>query len=415
MFGVISKSIAFLRRQHRDWKITVARTSLFRFSYQMIFPYLSIYIVALGASATQLGIVNSIGMAAAGLVGPLAGWLIDRIGAKTIYLIGIGLLAISYLIFGLAQAWTIIIFAMLAHWLGQATSIHSCATICGNCLTNEDRATGMAVCESVAAGLLGMVGPMVGALLVTTFGGVNVEGIRPLFFVCVAITVGTFLFILTQLSNRKWGELGVTGTSFLEDFSQVFKKGRYLKQWIILMSVGQLPMGMVLPFSQVFAHEIKGADQYVLGAMVTGSALTALLLGMPLGILADKFGRKKVLYCTIPLFWISNLLLIWSPGSALLIAAGVMQGFFFINGPLAAAMERELVPLEHMGRWLGINRFFRMLLTAGLAYVAGIIWDNLGPQYVFLMAIGLDLFVRMPLLIRMPETLNLQIGTEQPE
>ena len=181
------------------------------------------------------------------------------------------------------------------------------------------------------------------------------------------------------------------------------------------MSVGQLPMGMVLPFSQVFAHEIKGADQYILGAMVTGSALTALLLGIPLGILADKFGRKKVLYCTIPLFWISNLLLIWSPGSALLIVAGVVQGFFFINGPLAAAMERELVPLEHMGRWLGINRFFRMLLTAGLAYAAGIIWDNLGPKYVFLMAIGLDLFIRMPLLIGMPETLNLQIGDEQPE
>jgi len=415
IFGAISKGVAFLRRQHHDWKITVARTSLFRFNDQMLFPYLSIYIVALGASATQLGIVNSAGMATAGLAGPLIGWLIDKIGAKTLYLLGIGFLAVSYFTYGIAQSWPIIIVAMLAYWLGQSTSIHSCATICGNCLTNEDRATGMAICESVAAGLLGMAGPMLGALLVTNFGGVNIGGIRPLFFVCVAVTIGTFILILVQLSNRKWGELGRIGTGFFRDFSQIFKEGRYLKRWMVIVAIGQLPLGMVLPFSQLFAYEVKGADQYVLGAMVTGAALTSLVLGIPMGMLADKFGRKKVLYCSIPLFWVSNLILIWAPSPALLIAAGVLQGFFFINGPLAAAMERELVPPEQMGRWLGITRLCRMLLAAGLAYVAGIIWDSIGPQYVFLMAIGLDLFIRIPLLIGMPETLGLKIGVEQRE
>jgi hypothetical protein len=39
---------AFLRRQQRDWGVTVVRTSLDRLAYQMVFPYLSVYIVALG-------------------------------------------------------------------------------------------------------------------------------------------------------------------------------------------------------------------------------------------------------------------------------------------------------------------------------------------------------------------------------
>ena len=30
---------------------------------------------------------------------------------------------------------------------------------------------------------------------------------------------------------------------------------------------------MILPFTQLFAHEVKGADEYILGAMVTGMAL----------------------------------------------------------------------------------------------------------------------------------------------
>jgi MFS family permease len=406
------KASAFLKRQHRDWKITVIRTSLDRLAYQIVFPYLSIYIVALGATVTQLGIINSLGMIAAATFGPLTGWFIDRTGPKKIYLFGIGLLIISYLTYAIAQSWPITIIAMVAYWLGFSVSIHSCATVCGNCLANEDRATGMTICETVAAGLLGMAGPMLGAWLVTLFGGINASGIRPLFFLSLIITVSTFIIILTQLSSKKWRIASVTKPDILHDLYQVLKEGRHLKRWLVISSVNQLPLAMVFPFSQVFAYEIKGADQFILGAMVTSSALTSIIFAIPLGRLADKVGRKKVLYMTIPLFWISNLMLVWSPKPAFLLAAGILQGFFYIGGPISGAMERELVPPEQMGRWLGITRFFRMLLNASLALISGIIWDRIGPQYVFLVFIVIDLILRAPLLISMPETLNLRFDRQ---
>jgi len=402
--GAISKGFGFFKRQQRDWKVTVVRSSLDRFIYQMVFPYQSVYTVALGASATQLGIVNSAGMGFAGLLSPFTGWLIDRIGAKRIYLIGISLLAIYYLTYGVARSWTIIIFGMTAYWLGFTISMHSCATVCGNSLANKDRATGMSLCETLAAGLLGIAGPMLGALLVTTFGGVNISGIRPLYFISLAVIIGTFLLIFTQLSNRKWRTTSETSLNFFQNMSRVFQQGHNLKRWLVISSITFLPIGMVLPFTQVFAHEVKGADQYILGAMVTGFALTPLVLGIPLGRLADNIGRKKVLYLMAPFFWASNLLLIWAPSPAFLIIAGVLQGFLFTNSVIAGAMAFELVPPEQMGRWLGIINFFRMLLTAGAVYLAGVIWDNIGPQYLFLTIIGLDLFIRMPLLIGMPET-----------
>ncbi len=56
-----------------------------------------------------------------------------------------------------------------------------------------------------------------------------------------------------------------------------------------------------------------------------------------------------------------------------------------------------------------------MLLAAGAVYLAGVIWDNIGPQYVFLAVIGLDLLITIPLLIGMPETLRLRVRTEQRE
>ena len=391
------------------------RTSLDKLAYQIVFPYLSIYIVALGATVTQLGAVNSLGMIAAGIVGPLTGWFIDRTGPKKIYLIGIGLLAICYLTYGIAHSWLVTIIAMVAYWLGYSVSIHSCATVCGNCLANEDRATGMTICETVAAGLLGMAGPMIGAWLVTLSGGVNANGIRPLFFVSLTITVSTFMIILTQLSGKKGRVVGFAKPDILLDLYQVLKQGHHLKRWLLIASVVQLPLGMVFPFSQVFAYQMKGADQFILGAMVTGSALASIIFAIPLGTLADKVGRKKVLYITIPLFWASNLMLVWSPKPVFLLTAGILQGFYFIGAPVSAAMERELVPPEQMGRWLGITRFFRMLVNAFMTLICGIIWDRIGPQYVFLTFIAIDLILRAPLLISMPETLGLQPGRQMPE
>jgi MFS family permease len=413
--GVLGNAISFLQRQHRDWKVTVARTSLDRLAYQMVFPYLSIYIVALGASATQLGVVNSTGMIIAGLFGPFTGWFMDRIGPKKIYLLGIALLAISYLTYGLAHNWVITIMAMIAYWLGFATSIHSCATICGNCLANRDRATGMMICETVTAGLLGMAGPVLATWLVTRFGGVNPAGIRPLFFCGLIITIGTFVIVLTQLSSRKWTSPSEQRPNLFKDFSRVFQSGRALKRWIVIAAVTQLPVAMVFPFSQVFAHQVKGADEFILGAMVTGSALSSIIFAIPAGRLADEIGRKRVLYLTIPLFCISNVMLILAPSPAFLVIAGSLQGFHFIGAPISMAIERELVPAEHMGKWIGVTRFFKMIIGAILAFIAGMIWDKIGPQYIFITFVSIELLIRLPLLITVPETLNRQLKSRAVE
>ncbi|MFC2002439.1 MFS transporter [Chloroflexota bacterium] len=401
----------FVRSQPRDWKITAVRTSIFRFFYQMILPYLSIYVLLLGATGTQLGIVNSVGMAVAGLIAPYTGWLMDRIGVKKIYLVGIIFLVISWLVYAIAWNWTFIIVAMLAYWLGFRTSMHGCTVICGNSLATQDRATAMSCCETLAAGLLGVAGPMIGALVVSSFGGVNINGIRPLFYISLAGTVATFILVYTQISNKRWGGNRESRVNFLSDFVRLMKQGRNLKRFIIISTLTFLPTGMIIPFTQPFAYEIKGANEFVLGAMVTGFALTPLLLGIPIGRLADRIGRKKVIYLITPLFWISNLMLIWAPNSFFLIFAGILQGFFFVLAVVTAAMQFEMVPPEHMGKWMGILGFFRMLVAAITAYFAGIIWDNLGPQYVFLLYLSLDITIRIPLLITIPETLGI-IKTE---
>ena len=70
---------------------------------------------------------------------------------------------------------------------------------------------------------------------------------------------------------------------------------------------------MSSPFRAPFAHEMKGAEQFILGGMATASLAIQVLLATPLGGLADRIGRKKVFYLLIPLSCAANLLLVYSP------------------------------------------------------------------------------------------------------
>ena len=115
-----------------------------------------------------------------------------------------------------------------------------------------------------------------------------------------------------------------------------------------------------------------------------------------------------------PLFWASNLLLIWAPSSFFLIVSGVLLGFLSVNLVITGAMTFEMVPAEQMGRWMGITRFCRMLVAAAAAYGAGMLLDTIGAQYVFLFVIALDILIRIPLLISMPETLTIRTRAEEP-
>ena len=96
---------AFWNAQKTAWKVTVIRTSLERFGYKLVLPYLSLYVILMGATKTQLGLVTSLGLVTAGLIGPWLGQQIDRHGPKKMYILGICILIFGYIAFASANVW----------------------------------------------------------------------------------------------------------------------------------------------------------------------------------------------------------------------------------------------------------------------------------------------------------------------
>jgi MFS family permease len=85
---------------------------------------------------------------------------------------------------------------------------------------------------------------------------------------------------------------------------------------------------------------------------------------------------------------------------------GVLFGFNSISMILASSMTAEIMPAALMGRWIGIVSLIRAMLSIPAPLIGGLMWEHLSPESVFFAAIAVDMFLRLPLLGSIRETLN---------
>jgi MFS family permease len=335
----------------------------------------------------------------------------DRHGIKRFVLLAVVFTAGGSLVYALAHDWRYLVAAAVLASIAGSLSNTGCRVICADSVESKDRVTAQNVCSTLAS-VIGMISPLVGAYLVTVFGGITVEGIRPLYYLQFAGYSLILLLIIAQLREPKREQLAgaETGFGFIVDFRHLFKGRGDLPRWIAISALTTLPMALFWPFVQLYAHEIKGADQYLLGVMASATVVTQLVFGIPVGRLADKIGRKRVIYSLTPLWYASNLFLAFSPGPIGLVLSAALLAFYSISAGATSAMTLELLPLEQQGRWGGLIGLFTGLVTIPAPIIGGFIWRELGPMYVFIIPIVFDLFSRVPLLTTVPETL----GTEHP-
>lgn len=396
MSGIVS----FWKRQNRIWRIVVLKNVFTRFFDRITADYTNIYVRLLGASPIELGFVNSVSATMAALISIPTGWLQDRYSLTKMLIIGLGVATIVPLFYALASSWLVIIPAII---LAQfAMRWGNCVVICDSHLRREDRSAGKAICEGVG-NIPSLVAPMIAALIITSYGGISTEAIRPLYWIQFASRCALFLLLAQRLKESK--RLNRNGTGFASDIREVFKRGTALKRWMLFLSVGSFAMSMMNPFRAVYAHEIKNADQNILGLMTVASLISQIIFLSQLGRLVERLGERKLFYIFLPIVCFANLLLILAPSSEFLIISAVVQGASMMALLIVEeSMSAEPVPIECLGRWRGILGLSSGIASISSPLIGGIVWEVLGPAYVFIIPLAVYLFIQMPLLATIPKT-----------
>ena len=385
-----------------NYKLLVFRRSLSGFFNNLYSQYIYLYIVMLGINVAYLGLFRSIASLLSSFISSSLGFISDIFGRKKAYIIGLLLEILSIIFFAFAFNWTFCL-------LGLALSITSFFglksvenILIAESTSRESRAFGFGLISSLSI-TASIISPLIAAYIINMCGGISTQGIRPLFYIGLIGLVFTTVVIILFLSETYSSGESIKYTVL--DAFRIVKEKKWLQKWILVETLGGYVFDLSMPFTTIYMVEIKHADEFIIGYTGTALNIASILFSPIIGKLGDKYGRVKTLAFFRIFFYISVMIFLFAPSPQYLILYGFFRGIFFASSPVFQTITMELVSRNFRGRWEGIKSLIKLIARSPASFIGGYLYYYFSPETPFITAVLVDMFIRLPLIFSMPETL----------
>jgi MFS family permease len=322
----------------------------------MVFPYASLYILALGGDPTQIGFVNALKPLAGLLLFPIAGYLTDHVGRVKLIALGGYLSGAILLMYVLAPNWQIVALAGLLQGF-MVLQFPPMSAIIADSLSPQDRGKGIATMNTIA-GALAMFSPYLAGAVIDAYG--EEFGMRVLYGVMMvaylasaAINHRCLKETASSSKNRvDWSALPQAFKDAYGGAISMFKKlPRSLQAQAVIIILGFTCNAIASSFWVVYAKEQIGLTATEWGGILLVETLLRNILLIPAGIAVDRYGRARFVVASLTLSLVTMPLFVLSSNltQVLLvrIAIAVANAFF---APACMALMADTIPRNIRGR-----------------------------------------------------------------
>jgi MFS family permease len=325
------------------------------FFRRMVLTYSSLFVLAVGGSNSQIGVINSLRPLAGLLMFPIAGYLTDRTSRVRIIVLADILSGVTMLLYVLAPSWKWIAFGSLVQGF-MVFSFPPTSAILADSMKPENRGLGIATMGTIA-NAVSMFSPYIAATILLMFGD-NI-GMRLLYGM-----LGLQFLFAAVLSYKKLEDTNEIDSSEPMPNVLVILKNTYggvpdllrdTPRSVVALGVvvlmGFISNGISSPFWVVYVTEKIGLTKIEWGVILLYESILKVVLTIPSGIVADKIGRTKTLTAAMAVSLVSLPALIFadSYNSVLLIRLGAaMAGALFL--PASTALMADYVPRHLRGK-----------------------------------------------------------------
>jgi DHA1 family tetracycline resistance protein-like MFS transporter len=326
------------------------------FGRSMVFPYASLYILALGGEPAQIGWVNSLSPLAGLLVFPIAGYLADLTGRVKLIALAGYLSGLTGLIYVLAPSWQFIAVAGLLQGL-MAFQFPPTSALLADSLTPENRGLGIATMNCIS-GVVAIFSPYLAGAILNRY---DVEvGMRAMYGVMMGInllnaTINLRFLQETSANSSHTLRLADLSTMLKEAYAGIPDMLRQLPRSLRALA-GVIILGFVAnaiagPFWVVYAIDHIGLSSTQWGLILLIETLLRTALYIPAGLLVDRFGRVQSLIVSLAIALVSLPLFALATGFAhivLIRCAVAIANVFFT--PASTALMADSVSRANRGR-----------------------------------------------------------------
>ena len=326
------------------------------FARGMVFPYASLYVLALGGDAKTIGWVNFLRPLAGLIVFPIAGYLTDRANRVKLIVLGNYLSVAFVLIYVLAFRWQVIAIASLMSGL-VVLGFPPRSALIADSLSPEDRGRGIATMNTISSGL-SIFAPYIAGIVVE-LSGPN-TGVRTLYGAMLVLYLASAIIhvrYLKESTPELHTRLTVSSLPSLlaEAYSGIPKLLRglpsSLKALAGVIILGFMANGVASPFWVVYAIEQISLSSSQWGLILLCETALRLLILIPAGVVVDRWGRTTSLLTALLLSTVAIPLFILAKGfTAVLLIRLVIAVASAITIPACSALMADIAPREIRGR-----------------------------------------------------------------
>jgi MFS family permease len=373
-----------------------------------VWTFLSIFILDLGGSAMDIGLLAFVPGLASTFMQMAWGRLGDRIGYSW-RTVSVGFLFTSLLSLPVIMSATPLqlilassIQAIVGSMLEVATTVRFAEV-----LEPSRRARFMGIYNPL--GFAGNIcGSFAAGLLIPEIGyKYTLLGYTVVYFLLFLIIKNT----LSSPSDSEYSFVTLIRMAFTElktslgKLRLVFKEGGDYTNWCIGMSVRGFGIAMFGPILTIFLVNVLKATKPQIGAFNSIAFAVRLAGGPPLGVVVDKHGPKRVMMIGMFLAFIHPFVFMLAPDVSYLIPVYALSGLYwaFINSAWFA-WQMNLIP-KQKGVYAGLLGFINGLSWAFGPLLGGFLGDSIS---LVISAVISSSFVLAGLLLirKVPETRN---------
>ena len=386
--------------------------SLFMLTATLWWPYWSLFIVELGATKTQLGIVLMLEQSTQLVLQLPGGILADRLGRKKVIVLSSVFRALSPLAYLAANKWYLIPVGMI---LTQFSSMMMPAVnaLIAESVAPENRAAAFGTYRMMTWMPM-MFTALIGGMIVDILGvipGVKFCVVLTLVVACLNVFLrwryleDTYVAFPTE-SRREGGWRNLVG--------ELRTVPRVIWGLIVVASLSSISIRLTRNFMVVYASETISLTPIQWGIITTAVSVVSTVLTIPSGILSDRIGRKPVITVSRVLGPASLLGFTLSHdfiqvlGSRLVGAVGDGFGGTVMGirgGPAWQALVTDIIPPDKRGSTLGLMGTITGLLSLPATWIGGYLYDFVSPLITFQtgFTFGLVATVLFIIMVKEPE------------
>ncbi len=340
---------------------------IWSWSTSIVYPYFSLYILALGGTAKEVGLVSSLGILAGMFLYPVGGFLADKAGRVKLIGYSTALYALAHIFFVIAQDWRTL---ALGQFLAQLLLFYVPAM---NALSSDSlppgvRGRGFAIMMAVP-GAIRILSPYMGGWLINYYTrtmGVGedralVEAVQ-LAWGIATLTGFLVAYIRLRYLRETLNEEETTGyswrdslTVFKESYQSIMESVKWmdgsLRTIVVIEMVAAFFVAMSAPFWVVFAKEAAGLSAPDWGTVNLISGVVALIFAFPMGQLVDSWGPKRTIL--MGMFSAPVIIFLYQYAGGFMGVTMAIMGIALCNKimiPGFSTLIADMIPRERRGR-----------------------------------------------------------------